>query len=47
MEDVYKINLHSRIANKVYMEVDYDTISNFDQLFDFVNDIEWSKYIST
>lgn len=47
MEDVYKINLHSRIANKVYMEVDYDTITNFDQLFDFVNEIDWEKYIAT
>jgi len=45
MEDVYKINLHSRIANKIYMEVDYDTITDFNQLFDFVNEIDWEKYI--
>lgn len=45
MEDVYKINLNSRIANKVYMEISHNTIANFEQLFNLVNNIDWKKYI--
>jgi 23S rRNA G2445 N2-methylase RlmL len=47
IEDIYKINLNSRIANKVYMEVESDIILNFNQLFDIVNEIDWKKYIKT
>jgi len=45
MEDVYKINLNSRIANKVYLELNHATIKNFDQLFDFAYQINWNNYI--
>ena len=47
MEDVYKINLNSRIANKVYMEVESEVIIDFNQLFDFISDIDWKQYIKT
>ncbi|HRX63788.1 MAG TPA: THUMP domain-containing protein [Candidatus Absconditabacterales bacterium] len=45
MEDICKINLESRIANKVYMELGSDRIENFDQLFDFVYGMDREKYI--
>lgn len=45
MKDIYKINLSSRIANKVYMEIDSAVTKNFDQLFDFVYGVNWEKYI--
>lgn len=46
IKDVWNINLNSRIANKVYMEIDNAVIKNFDQLFDFVYGINWDKYIN-
>ncbi len=45
MEDVYKINLNSRIANKVYLEVGEKIVKNFDQLFEFVQNIDRKKFI--
>lgn len=46
MKDIYKINLSSRIANKIYLEANSAVIKNFDQLFDFVHGINWDKYVS-
>ncbi len=46
MKDIYKINLSSRITNKIYLEVNNAVIKNFDQLFDFVHGINWDKYVS-
>lgn len=46
MDDIYRINLSSRIANKIYMELSHSSIRNFDQLFDLVYDINWKNYIS-
>lgn len=45
MNDIYKLNLSSRIANKVYLEIDSAVTKNFDQLFDFVYGVDWNKYI--
>ncbi len=45
-KDVWNINLNSRIANKVYMEINSAVMKNFDQLFDFVYNINWDKYIN-
>lgn len=46
IEDIYKINLNSRIGNKVYLELANDKVNNFDKLFDLVNDIDRENYIS-
>lgn len=41
--DIYRINLWSRIANKVYAVLWEDNITNFDQLFDFVLSLNWNS----
>jgi len=42
---IYDINLRSRIANKVYLQLwKSDNIQTFDQLFDFVFSLDYSKY---
>lgn len=46
ISDCYKINLSSRIANKVWLEINGTVVKNFDQLFDFVHGLDWDKYIS-
>ena len=45
-KDIRKLNLNSRIANKIFCEVDKLIVNNFDQLFDFVYGINWEKYIA-
>lgn len=42
-EDIYRINLWSRIANKVYAVLWEEKIVNFDQLFDFVLSLSWNS----
>ena len=42
-KDIYRINLWSRIANKVYAVMWEDKITNFDQLFDFVLSLNWNS----
>ena len=42
-EDIYRVNLWSRIANKVYAIIWEDKISNFGQLFDFVLSLNWNN----
>lgn len=39
------INLLSRIANKVYIELDTGTTREFEDLFQLVTQINWSDYI--
>jgi putative N6-adenine-specific DNA methylase len=43
--DVYKLNLRSRIASKVYVELEKSFVSDFDQLFDVIQDMNWEPYI--
>ena len=45
-KDVWKLNLNSRIASKIFCEVSKSIIKNFDQLFDFVYGINWENYIA-
>lgn len=42
-EDIYRINLWSRIANKVYVVLWEGKITNFDQLFDFILSLNWNS----
>jgi len=42
-KDIYRINLWSRIANKVYAVMWEDKITNFDQLFDFILSLNWNS----
>lgn len=45
---IYDINLRSRIANKVYLQLwKSDNIQTFDQLFDFVFSLDYSKYFQS
>lgn len=42
-----KINLWSRVWNKVYLELgEKSNVQDFDTLFDFVNNISWKDYIT-
>lgn len=45
LEDIWRLNLNSRIANKIYLEVSNSIAKDFDQLFNFVNGITWENYI--
>lgn len=48
VDDAYFINLHSRIANKVFLRVTTpDICTNFDDLFDQTELIDRSKYIGS
>ena len=44
---IARINLWSRIANKVYIELNHGPCIDFDTYFDFVGEADWKKYIST
>lgn len=44
-EEIFKINLWSRIWNKVYIILDKKKVKTFDELFQLVNKIDWNKYI--
>lgn len=43
--DMMKINLWSRMANKVYLETVYGKCEDFDSLFDLVQKEDWSNFI--
>lgn len=45
-EDVYRINLWSRIANKVFVIVAEQKMTDFDMLFDCTLSIDWKQYIA-
>jgi len=42
-KDIYRINLWSRITNKVYAVMWENKITNFNQLFDFVLSLNWNS----
>ncbi len=44
-EDVYRINLWSRIANKVFVVLAEQKVMDFDALFDLVGSLDWKQYI--
>ncbi len=44
--DMMRINLRSRIANKVYLEAAFGPCFDFDQLFDLVQKVDWKKYVN-
>lgn len=44
--DMMKINLRSRIANKVYLETAFWSSFDFDQLFDLVQNVNWKDYVN-
>lgn len=47
VELMAKINLWSRVGNKVYLVLnETKKVDNFDKLYDLVYDINWKKYIS-
>jgi len=41
-----QINLRSRVANKVFVQMWSQKVFSFDELFDFVHGLEWDKYLS-
>ncbi|MDR0651646.1 MAG: hypothetical protein LBG59_10055 [Candidatus Peribacteria bacterium] len=45
LEILYRLNLWSRIANKVYVMVGEGKITTFDQLFQFMVDLPWAEYL--
>lgn len=42
---IAKINLRSRIANKIYVVVGSGITPTFDRLFDVIHRMDWEKYI--
>ncbi len=45
MSAIAKMNLRSRVGNKVYLELGQHITSDFNQLFDLVSTIDWDMYI--
>lgn len=47
-EDIYRINLRSRIANYVYLEIKMPNtkIETFEDLFSPISKISWNEYIA-
>ncbi|EKE28824.1 MAG: hypothetical protein ACD_3C00006G0006 [uncultured bacterium (gcode 4)] len=43
---IARVNLWSRVGNKVYLELAKKQINDFDFLFDLVDDIDWRKYVT-
>lgn len=43
--DVYALNLQSRIASKVYVELESSYADDFDQLFEVIKDMNWQDHI--
>jgi putative N6-adenine-specific DNA methylase len=39
------LNLWSRVANKVYIELACKKVDSFDDLFDLVSSVDWKYYI--
>jgi len=44
-KDVYRINLWSRIANKVFVVLAEHKVMDFDGLFDLIATLDWKQYI--
>lgn len=44
-KDIYRINLRSRIANKVFVVLVEQKIVDFDGLFDLIGSLDWKQYI--
>ncbi len=44
--DMMKINLRSRIANKVYLEAAFGPCFDFDALFALVQTVDWKNYVN-
>ncbi|EKE29920.1 MAG: hypothetical protein ACD_2C00073G0008 [uncultured bacterium (gcode 4)] len=42
---IARVNLWSRVGNKVYLELAKKQIYDFDTLFDIVDDIDWREYV--
>ncbi len=42
---IAKINLWSRVGNKVFMELACNKVFDFDELFALMQSIDWKKYI--
>ena len=45
-EDIYKLLIWSRFANRVYISLAEKKITDFDSLFELCESIEWSRYLS-
>jgi putative N6-adenine-specific DNA methylase len=45
--DVYRINLCSRVANKVFVVLAEQKIIDFDGLFDLTASLDWKQYIGS
>lgn len=44
-QEVAMLNLWSRVANKVYIELACKKVDSFDNLFDLVSSVDWKYYI--
>jgi putative N6-adenine-specific DNA methylase len=45
LKQLYELLVWSRFANKVYINLSEEKITDFDGLFDLMSQIEWSKYL--
>jgi len=45
LQDVARLNLNLRTADRVYIKVKEFSVDNFDDLFDGVKEIEWENYL--
>ena len=46
LDVAYRLNLRSRVANKIYIEATKRTCLEFDHLFDLVDSVNWSDYVT-
>ena len=46
IENAYRICLHSRLANRVFCELDTFKAENEDQLYTAIYDLDWSEHLS-
>jgi len=46
-KDVYRINLWSRVANKVFVVLAEQKVMDFDALFDLISSLDWKQYIGS
>jgi len=44
-KDIYRVNLSSRIANKVFVVLAEQKTMDFDGLFDLIGSLDWKQYI--
>lgn len=43
---ISRVNINSRVWNKLYLVLNEGKINNFDELFDLVYSVDWKKYIN-